>query len=145
MQLSEHFSLEEMTVSQTAARRGIDNTPSPEIVENLKKVCDVLEQIRAVVGRPILVSSGYRCPELNDAVGGARDSAHTKGLAADINAQGMTPLELANRIRHAGIVYDQLIFEFERWIHIGLSDKPRHQVLTAKLVNGATHYFIGIV
>lgn len=120
MNLTEHFTFDELTASQIAARQRIDNTAGPAIVENLRRVAGVLEQVRAVVGRPVTISSGYRCPALNTAVGGARDSAHLQGLAADINVSGMAPKDLARAIIAAGIQFDQLIYE-GTWVHIGLA------------------------
>ncbi len=120
--LSEHFTLEEMILSQTAARRGIDNKPTPEIVKNLKETCALLEAVRiALGGVPILISSGYRSPALNKAVGGSKTSAHMEGFAADFTAPAFgTPLQVARAISAAGIAYDQLIHEFGVWVHIGL-------------------------
>jgi hypothetical protein len=144
MNLTEHFTLDELIASQVAARRRIDNTPGAAIVDNLRRVSAVLEQVRAAVGRPITISSGYRCPALNVAVGGARDSAHLQGLAADINVPSMAPKDLAKAIIAAGIEFDQLIYE-GTWVHIGLSaGKPRRQVLTATFAPGGVVYSKGI-
>jgi hypothetical protein len=144
MNLTEHFTLEELVASQVAARRRIDNRPAPAVVENLRRVAGVLEQVRAAVGKPITISSGYRCPVLNTAVGGARDSAHLQGLAADINVSGMAPKDLACAIIAAGIQFDQLIYE-GTWVHIGLAaGKLRNQVLTATFAPGGVVYSAGI-
>jgi len=144
MKLTEHFTLAEMTDSQTATRRGISNTPSAAIIVNLKRVAEFLEQVRALVGGPITVSSGYRSPDLNKAIGGAANSAHVLGLAADINAPGVTSKTLARLIQAAGLPFDQLIFE-GTWVHVGLSaSSPRRQVLTATFVGGRATYSIGI-
>lgn len=145
MNLSAHFTLEELSSSDTAVRKGIDNTPSAEIVENLKRVAQTLEQIRTLVGAPVRVSSGYRCPALNTAIGGSSKSAHVEGLAADITVSGKTPKELAIMIRDAKIEYDQLIYE-GTWVHVGLATgKLRQQDLTAHFGSGATTYSNGIV
>lgn len=144
MKLSEHFDLSELIDSQTATRRGIANMPGPDALANLTRVAGVLEQIRSLAGRPVVVSSGYRSPELNRAVGGAANSAHLTGLAADINVPGITPRALALLIRESGIVLDQLIFE-GKWVHVGLSaGAPRRQVLTAKFNAGRASYIEGI-
>lgn len=141
--MSQHFTIAELTFSQTAVRRGIDNTPSPVVVANLTRLAATLEKVRALTG-PVLVSSGYRSFELNAAVGGARDSAHTLGLAADITVSGMTPRELAKAIRDAKIEFDQLIYE-GTWVHVGLSaGAPRGQVLTATFASGGVVYSQGI-
>lgn len=139
MNLSAHFTLDELTASDTAARRGIDNTPTPQIVDNLRRVAATLEAIRALQDRPIVVTSGYRCPELNRAVGGASNSAHMQGLAADINMPPLTPFEFGQLIIGAGIEFDQLIHEFGRWVHVGLAPSgvvPRRQVLTIRTGTG---------
>ncbi len=143
MKLSEHFTIDELTLSETAARKGIDNTPSPEVLANLKRLASTLEDIRALLGRPITISSGYRSPAVNAEVGGAANSAHVLGLAADINCPGMTPAALAAIIKSSSIRFDQLILEFDRWVHVGLSESaPRLQLLT---IRTGTGYMKGIV
>ena len=133
MQLTEHFSLEELIASEVAARKDIDNTPSDEIVANLRILAAGLEQVRAVLGKPIHVSSGYRCAELNAAIGGAKDSMHMQGLAADILCPGFgTPLEVSRAIAASGIVTDQIIHEFGRWTHIAFP-APGKQARNAQL------------
>lgn len=144
--MSKNFSMNEMTFSQTAVRNGINNTPSLEISKNIEKLCETLEKVRSLVGAPISVSSGYRSPELNKAVSGARDSAHTKGLAADITTNSLTPKALALLIKASDIKYDQLIYE-GTWVHIAI-DKDgagRRQNLTAKFNFGKATYEEGIV
>jgi zinc D-Ala-D-Ala carboxypeptidase len=141
--LSPNFTLEEMTASQTAVRKGIPNAPSPVVVTNLRRLAATLEQVRALVG-PVRVSSGYRSPLLNQAVGGAKGSAHTLGLAADITVSGLSPRQLATAICDARIEFDQLIYE-GTWVHIGLSTgAPRGQVLTATFSGGRASYSTGI-
>lgn len=143
MNLSSNFTLAELTLSQTAARLNLDNSPSPEALANLKRVATLLEQIRTLVGKPVLVSSGYRSPAVNKAVGGAANSAHVLGLAADINCPGVTPAALAHLIKCSSIRFDQLILEYDRWVHIGLSEKaPRNELLT---IRTGTGYMKGIV
>ena len=145
MNLSAHFTLEELTASQTATRRGIDNTPPATVLGNLRRLAGLLEQVRAAVGLPIRVSSGYRCSVLNRAIGGATNSAHMTGLAADITAPSLSPRQLAAAIIAAGVKFDQLIYE-GAWVHIGLSaGEPRNQVLTAHFAGGRVNYTEGIV
>ena len=145
MNLSPHFSLAELVASQVATRKGIDNAPTPAIVTNLTRLAALLEQVRALVGAPIAISSGYRSPALNKAVGGAGNSAHVLGLAADISTAKLTPKALALLIRQSDIAFDQLIYE-GTWVHIGLSaGAPRRQVLTAKFAGGGVSYVAGIV
>ena len=145
MQLSKNFSLAELVGSQVATRKGIDNTPTPAIVANLTRLAALLEQVRALVGGPITISSGYRSPALNKAVGGAANSAHVLGLAADISTTKLTSKALAMLIRQSDIAFDQLIYEGS-WVHIALSaGAPRRQVLTAKFAGGGVSYVAGIV
>lgn len=147
MNLSEHFTLEELTASQTAMRRGINNTPNDEVIGNLTKLAETLEQVRALVDAPINISSGYRSVPLNTAIGGSSSSAHCRGLAADFTVSGVGVKELAIMIRDSGIEFDQLICEFDSWVHIGLSEgEYRNQCLTAR--HGSHHntqYLQGIV
>ena len=145
MNLSPHFSLAELVASQVATRKGIDNTPAPAIVANLTRLAALLEQVRALVGAPITISSGYRSQALNRAVSGAASSAHVLGLAADISTAKLAPKALALLIRQSDIAFDQLIYE-GTWVHIGLSvGMPRRQVLTAKFAGGGVSYVAGIV
>lgn len=143
--LSKNFSLEEMTASSTAKLKKIDNTPSPEILANLKKLCvEVLQPIRDKYGFPILVSSGYRSPELNKAVGGVSSSQHLKGEACDISNKDKTKnLELFNlivkMIKENEIVIGQLIWEtggektkyknYPKWLHISLPYKKVNEII----------------
>ncbi len=123
MKFSRWFTLEEMTASQTAARQGIDNRPPDAALENLSRLCAALDTIRDAVKRPIIVSSGYRCPALNAAIGGALHSAHMDGRAADIVAPlfGPPPM-LAGFIIGLGVDFDQLIIEFDAWVHFAIAE-----------------------
>lgn len=130
MNLSPHFTLAEMTVSETAARRGIDNDPPPDVVERLKHTALGLEAVRTRLGAPIVVSSGYRSPALNAAIGGAQNSDHTRGDAADFICQGFgAPSTIVSALKDSGIQFDQLIEEFGRWVHISFGPRMRGQVL----------------
>lgn len=143
-QLTQHFSLEELTFSQTAARNGINNNPPDEIVLNLRRLAEALEKVRAHVGAPIRVSSGYRCLALNKLIAGSsKTSAHVLGLAADISVKGMSAKELALKIAAMDHEFDQIICEYDRWVHVGLSPgKPRRQLLT---IRHGTGWMPGIV
>lgn len=142
--MSAHFSIAELMLSQTAQRRGLDNTPTPAVLRNLERLCGTLEQVRDLVGGPVHVSSGYRSKLVNAAVGGAPSSAHTFGLAADITCPAMTPRALALLIRESGIKFDQLIME-GTWVHIGLAlGTLRQQCLTAAFNKGVASYREGI-
>lgn len=134
MKKIKHFSLSEFINSVTAKRQGIDNTPSFEVVDNLNRLADYLDGIREKYGKPIFISSGYRCPLLNQAVGGASNSQHLKGLAADLICADMG--KLLSIIRETG-GFDQLITEHNKgsknyWIHVSVAPvfgKPRNQVI----------------
>lgn len=134
MKLSEYFSLAELTVSETAARRGIRNTPSAREMENLRATAEMMDIIRVTLGKPVLVTSGYRSPEVNAAIGGSKTSAHCRGLAVDFTCPGFgSPLEVARKISAMGLEFDQIIHEFGAWVHIGFAEpgKPsRGQLLT---------------
>ena len=140
--LSPHFSLREMTFSEAAARMGREVEPTAEQMANAQHLCNaLLEPIRQQLNRPMTILSGIRPQWLNDAVGGAPNSKHVLGLAADVVVQGMSPDNFCRWIKLRGFVVDQVICEFGRWTHIGLSTTaPRNQYLIATKVNGATKY-----
>ena len=133
MKLTENFSLEEMTVSEIGARRGLDNTPNATEISNLVRTALLLEQVRALIKKPIIVNSAFRSKAVNDAVGSKDTSQHRIGCAADIRVPGMTPKEVVEAIMKAGIPYDQIIREFDSWTHISVPDSaarpPRKQAL----------------
>lgn len=133
MQLSEHFSLAELTVSEIAVRKGLDNLPEGVALENLSRLAEKLEEVRKVLGKPIMINSAYRSPEVNSAVGGVKTSQHCVGCAADIRVPGMTPDEVVKAIIKSDIQYDQLIREFDSWTHISIPNlpeqTPRNQTL----------------
>lgn len=133
MMLTPHFSLEEFTTSQTAARLGIDNTPKPQALANLIRTARLLEQVRALFGKPIRISSGYRSDAVNAHIGGARTSQHVTGCAVDFTVQGVELKDVMDAIITNALPYDQLIFEFSSWIHISVTSstigKPRKQAL----------------
>ena len=145
MRLSKNFTLEEFLVSQTAARHGIDMTPSDEVIENLQRlVTGCLQPLRKKSG-PIFISSGFRPLELNTRIGGSKTSAHVLGNAADIKVLGQSSLDTAELIIDLELPYDQVILEFNRWVHLGVADILRGEELTAHRVEGKTHYVFGIV
>jgi hypothetical protein len=136
MQLSEHFTLDEFTTSKTAIRQGIDNTPDAKARLRLAYLCQsILEQIRQRIGYPIVITSGYRSPELNKAVGGAKNSQHMTGDAADIICNHTTMRHLWQTIelmvRNGEILVGQLIWEggdasAPSWIHISNPREGKH-------------------
>ena len=134
MQLTKNFTLEELTRSDTAAKRGIRNVPDNEAIGNLRNLCErALQPVRDVYGRAVRVTSGYRSPELNRAVGGASASQHVKGEAADITIEGVSARDLYNKIIALGIEFDQLIL-YSDFVHISRK-RNRMQKLYAKGVN----------
>ena len=148
MKLTANFSLNELTKSQTAERKGIDNTPSTEHQENLKKLCEnVLQPIRDHFEQVVSVSSGYRSPELCTAIGSKITSQHAKGQAADFEIFGVSNKELADYI-DSELHYDQLILEYWKesdpnsgWVHCSYSESNnRRQYLRAYKENGKTKY-----
>lgn len=152
MKLSPHFSLSEFTKSQTAVRRNIDNTPSLTAIDNLQLLVDnVLQPIRLHFGLPITISSGYRSPQLNTAIGGSATSDHCLGMAADIEIIGVDNKQLAIYIRD-NLPFTQLILEFytkgvadSGWVHVSYDKADiKKQVLSAAKVNGKTTYLQGL-
>jgi zinc D-Ala-D-Ala carboxypeptidase len=134
MNLTPHFTLEELTVSETAERNGWDNSPTDAELANLTRLADFLEQVKVVLGgKPIMVNSAFRSKRVNDAVGSKDTSQHRIGCAADIRVPGMTPDQVVKAVIASGIGYDQVIREFDRWTHISVpntdSTAPRKQAL----------------
>ena len=134
MNLSKHFTLDELTASETAARNGWDNTPNPDELSNLNRLAEFLEQVKTVLGnKPVIINSAFRSKKVNDAVGSRDTSQHRIGCAADIRIPGMTPDDVVKAVMAAGLGYDQVIREFDRWTHISIpnnpEDKPRQQAL----------------
>jgi len=131
MMLSDYFSLDELTISEVAARKGIDNTPSPELLLVLQGTAKKMDAVRRLLGRPVLASSGYRCPELNTLIGSDEKSDHPKCLAVDFICPGFgTVRQVFDKIRLSGLEFDQLIVERGRWVHIGFGPRMRRQCLT---------------
>lgn len=131
MRLSTHFSLEELTHSDTATRLGIDNTPTVEVIDNLTFLAGELEYVRNILGYPMLISSGFRSYALNDHLGSKRTSSHCKGLAVDFICPSFgNPRSVCDAIIMANVNYDQIILEHDRWVHLSFHpDKPRKQEL----------------
>jgi uncharacterized protein YcbK (DUF882 family) len=131
MNLSPNFTLEELTHTD---HREFDNVPNDSEINNLKRLAEFLEDVKATLGgKPIIVNSAFRCKQVNDAVGSKDTSQHRIGCAADIRVPGMTPDQVVKAIIAAQLPYDQVIREFDRWTHVSIPnsilDKPRHQAL----------------
>jgi hypothetical protein len=131
MNLSEHFTLEELTHTD---HREYDNVPNDAETENLIRLAKFLEEVKTVLGgKPIMINSAFRCKAVNDAVGSKDSSQHRIGAAADIRVPGMTPDEVVKAVIASGIAYDQVIREFDRWTHVSIPNTkemtPRRQAL----------------
>lgn len=121
MNITPHFTLDELTASESAERNGWDNTPNDAELANLKRLADMLEQVKVVLGgKPIMINSAFRSKKVNDAVGSKDTSQHRIGCAADLRVPGMTPDEVVRKVIASGINFDQIIREFDRWTHISV-------------------------
>ena len=143
--LSEHFSLDEFTASQEATRHSINNKPSEKVVENLRMLAALLEQVRELLGGgAIRISSGFRSLMLNRHIKSSDTSAHIRGWAADFTCPSFgTPIAVAKKIAESNLKFDQLIFE-GTWVHISCDPQNRRQLLTARFKDGKTFYTSGI-
>jgi zinc D-Ala-D-Ala carboxypeptidase len=153
MKLSPNFSLAEMTKSETASRRGMDNIPNQEQISNMQVLAvNVLQKVRDHYGRGVHVNSGFRHPDVNAAVGGSRTSDHTRGMAADIEIPGVANADLAEWIQQ-NLDFTQLILEFytpgipdSGWVHVSYDPANlKKQSLTAMRENGKTVYKPGLI
>ena len=125
MNLSPHFTLEELTHSEVAARNGWDNSPKQEEIANLQRLAYLLEKVKeAVGGKPVMINSAFRSKQVNDAVGSKDSSQHRIGCAADIRVPGMTPKQVVDACITASVLFDQIILEFDAWTHISVSTDP---------------------
>ena len=125
MNLSTHFTLDELTRSDAAARNGWDNTPNEQETENLKRLAVLLESVKSAVGmKPVMINSGFRSKKVNDAVGSKDTSQHRLGCAADIRVPGMTPRQVVDACIANGVPFDQIILEFDSWTHISVPNTP---------------------
>jgi hypothetical protein len=138
MQLTPHFSLAELTVTNTK----LDNVPSKEVIEVLRTTAFYMEKVREILGNvAITINSGYRSPDVNRQVGGTSNSSHTYGYAVDFTAYGHTPLTISNILAKSNLKFDQLIYE-KTWVHISFDPRMRGNILTLK---GKGKYVKGIV
>jgi zinc D-Ala-D-Ala carboxypeptidase len=146
LKLTAHFDLNEFTASDTAVRKGIDNTPNLVVTGNLRMLAVQLEQVRTLLNdNSLRISSGYRCLALNRAIGSGDTSAHVLGFAADFTCAGFgTPKEVANKIAGSPIKFDQIIFE-GTWVHFSADSRNRREVLTATFTNGKARYTKGLI
>jgi hypothetical protein len=131
MNLTEHFTLEELTHTD---HRQFDNTPNDAELENIKRLAEFLEEVKAALGgKPVMVNSAFRSKQVNDAVGSKDTSQHRIGCAVDIRVPQLTPDQVVKAIIASDLPYDQLIREFDRWTHVSIPNTPetapRRQVL----------------
>ena len=131
MNLTEHFTLEELTAT---SHRQFDNIPNSDEIANLTRLAMFLEKVRSKLGgKPVMINSGFRSKEVNDSVGSKDTSQHRIGCAADIRVPGMTPNEVVQTLIDSGLPYDQIIREFDAWTHISIPSNaglfPRRQAL----------------
>jgi hypothetical protein len=127
MNLTEHFSLEELT---TTSHRQFDNTPNETEMANLQKLAEFLEEVKALLdGKPIMINSAFRSKQVNDSVGSKDTSQHRTGSAADIRVPGMSPDAVVRALVASDLPFDQVIREFDAWTHISISLTPRRQAL----------------
>lgn len=139
MQLSTHFTLEELTTTQV---RDADNVPPRDVVEALRETAICMEEVRTLLGHPVIVTSGYRSAAVNKIVGGVPSSAHTRGRAVDfICPEYGSPYEVANVISRSKILFDQLIREYG-WVHLAFEIPWRQDVLTK--VSASAPYVRGL-
>lgn len=149
MMLSDNFSLAEMIRSDAATRLGISNTPDDAQIDNLRRLAvEILEPLRAAIGKPIRITSGLRVPVLNTIIGGVSNSDHCLGRAADIQVDGMSAKSVCEAVRSLDLPYKQVIHEFGAWCHVSIgypAEAPKRECLTAIKVAGKTVYEKGIV
>ena len=135
MNLTANFTLEELTRSDAAARNGWDNTPNEAEIENLKRLAMLLQQVKtALGGKPVMINSGFRSKQVNDAVGSKDTSQHRLGCAADIRVPGMTPRQVVEACIAASVPFDQIILEFDSWTHISVPNTPETAPRGQKLI-----------
>lgn len=133
--LSANFTLEELTRSEVAERNGWDNCPNEAEIDNLRRLASLLQQVKAAVGgKPVMINSGFRSKQVNDAVGSKDSSQHRIGCAADIRVPGMKPREVVEACIAAGVLFDQIILEFDSWTHISVPNAADGTPRGSKLI-----------
>lgn len=133
--LSANFTLEELTRSEVAERNGWDNCPNEAEIDNLRRLASLLQQVKAAVGgKPVMINSGFRSKQVNDAVGSKDTSQHRIGCAADIRVPGMKPREVVEACIAAGVPFDQIILEFDSWTHISVPNAADGTPRGSKLI-----------
>lgn len=135
--------MKEFWFSSTAIRQSIDNRPGQQVFANLVQIGAIMDKIRQFVGKPIRITSGYRCAKLNQLIGGSKTSQHLKGLAIDFQVVGYSNKQLFDLFKELSkgyiVVFDQLIWQYNSWIHISITDNPRKQCLIINSVGTNTY------
>jgi zinc D-Ala-D-Ala carboxypeptidase len=135
MNLSTNFTLDELTRSEAAARGGWENIPNEHEIESLKRLAELLQQVKAAVGgKPVIINSGFRNKQTNDAVNSSDRSQHRLGCAADLRVPGMTPRQVVEACIEANVPFDQIILEFDSWTHISVPNIPEAAPRGSKLI-----------
>ena len=127
MKLSKYFTYNELTFSETAKRLKYTNAPPPKELKSLTNTAQQLDKVRELLGCPVIVNSGYRSLAVNRAIGSSDNSQHCKGEAVDFVTHQYTPRQIVEIIKKSDIPYDQLILEYESWVHISFSSRNRKQ------------------
>lgn len=141
MQATDDFNLNEYTVSQTAARRGVPNKPGDKEIAAIRELHkNIIQPLSKAVGKHVVINSGFRSLRVNRLVGGAKSSQHTKGEAADIIIPGMSVEEVIFTIRKLNLPFDQLINEFGSWTHVSYGPRKRKEVLNARVTKKGVVY-----
>jgi hypothetical protein len=132
MNLSEHFTLDELTHTD---HRSFDNTPNEDELANLKRLAEFLETVKtALGGKPVIINSAFRSKKVNDAVGSSDKSQHRIGCAADLRVPGMTPDQVVRAVIAANLPFDQIIREFNAWTHISIPNTATAKPRGSKLI-----------
>jgi hypothetical protein len=129
MKLSKYFTYSELTFSETAKRLKYTNQPPPKELKSLTNTAQQLDKVRELLGCPVIINSGYRSLVVNRAIGSSDNSQHVRGEAVDFRTHQYTPRQIVEMIKKSDIPYDQLILEYESWVHISFSARNRRQVL----------------
>lgn len=140
MKLSKYFTYNELTFSETAKRLKYTNTPSHKQLKSLTNTAQQLDKVRELLGCPVIVTSGYRSLAVNRAIGSSDNSQHIKGEAVDFRTVEHSPRKIVELIKKSDIEFDQLVLEYDSWVHISFSSRNRKQILI--IDNKGTRNFV---
>lgn len=147
MNITKHFTLEELTYSATAEKHGIKNVCPQDLMENIELMAENLEVVRGIYNKPVKILSCFRSLEVNNLVGGSKTSSHVNALAVDFIIPGIENIEVCRKVNEAFKEFDQIIYEFgpTGWVHLGFGSQYRKQLLSAVKKNGKTVYLSGLI